>query len=119
MAARFGIATNEDNTGRVITHNYLKPAYAATISITPNVSKLYVEPAQLTGTLTVNAVVTSALEYDEVVFIFNSDATARVVTFGTNFKSSGTISVSSSKYATVKFVFDGAYFIEMSRTVTA
>jgi len=117
--ARFGIAKNEDNTGRVLTHDYKKPAYASTLSVALNASKTFVEPAQLTGAVTINAVVTSCQEYDEAQFIFSADGTNRVVTFGTNFKTSGTVTVTASKYATVKFVFDGTYWLEVSRTITA
>jgi len=117
--ARFGITKNEDNTGRVLTNYYVKPAFASTISVNLNASKSYVEPAQLTGAVTINAVVTSTQEYDELQFIFSADATNRIVTFGTNFKTSGTLTVTASKYATAKFVFDGTYWLEVSRTVTA
>lgn len=117
--ARFGITKNEDNTGRVLTNDYRKPAYIATLSVNLNASKTFVEPAQLTGAMTVNAVVTNTQEYDEVQFIFSADATNRIVTFGTNFKTSGTLTVVASKYGTVKFVFDGTYWIEVARVLTA
>ena len=117
--ARFGIASHEDNTGRVLTNYYVKPAYASTISVNLNASKSYVAPAQLTGASTINAVVTNCVEFDEAQFVFSADGTNRVVTFGTNFKTSGTVTVTASKYATVKFVFNGTYWIEVSRTITA
>ena len=117
--ARFGISKNEDNTGRVLTYNFVKPAFASTISVNLNASKTFVEPAQLTGAVTINAVTANTQEYDECQFIFSADATNRVVTFGTNFKTSGTVTVTASKYATVKFVFEGTYWVEVSRTITA
>lgn len=117
--ARFGISKNEDNTGRVLTLNYVKPAFASTISVNLNASKTFVEPAQLTGAVTINAVVTNTQEYDECQFILSADGTNRVVTFGTNFKTSGTVTVTASKFATVKFVFNGDYWLEVSRTITA
>ena len=116
--ARFGITKNEDNTGRVLTNDFKKPAYASTLSVNLNASKTFVEPSQLTGAATINSVVTNCQEYDECQFIFNTDGTNRIVTFGTNFKTSGTLTVVASKYGTVKFVFDGAYWIEVSRTLT-
>jgi hypothetical protein len=117
--ARFGIAKNEDNTGRVLTYNYLKPAYVATLSVNLSNSKTFVEPALLTGAMTVNAVVSNSLEFDEVVFLLTADSTNRVVTFGTNFKTSGTLTVTASKIASIAFVFNGTYWVEVSRTVTA
>jgi len=117
--ARFGILPNEDNTGRVITNDYKEPSYIATLSITPNASKTFVSPATLTGAMTVNCVDTLCQKYDELVFMFASDATNRIVTFGTNFKSAGTITVTASKTATVAFTYNGTDFIEAGRTVTA
>lgn len=64
---------------------------------------------QLTGAMTINAATTIAnlTQWDEVVFVFEADGTERVVTFGTGFKSSGTVTVAASKGAVVRGVFDG------------
>jgi len=116
---RFAITPNEDNTGRVLTYDYKKPAYASTLSVKPNAFKTYIEPAVLTGAMTVNAVTTNAQEYDELVFILLSDTTSRTVTFGTNFKTTGTIAPAISKSATISFVFDGTNWLETGRAVMA
>ena len=49
---------------------------------------------------------------------FTTDGTAgNVITFGTNFKSTGTYTLSTaSKYYSIVFVSDGTYLIEFSRT---
>ena len=54
-------------------------------------------------------------------FSFTTDATAgNVITFGTNFKSTGTYTLATaSKYYSATFVSDGTYLIELSRTAAA
>ncbi len=65
--------------------------------------------AQLTGAMTINAATTIAnlRQFDEVVFLFEVDGTQRIVTFGTGFKSSGTVTIPADKGATVRGIYDG------------
>ena len=65
--------------------------------------------AQLTGATTLNASTTIAnlTQGDEVVFLFEADATERIVTFGTGFKSSGTVTIPINKGATARGLYDG------------
>jgi len=116
---RFGITPSDDNTGRVITYSYYNPAYASTIAVAPNASSTSYIVQQLTGALTLTASTGAALPLDKITFVFSSDSTNRVVTFGTGFSSSGTLTVTASKKATASFVYDGTSFVELSRTVTA
>ena len=116
---RFLRGANQDNTLRTATQDSLSIAYAATIGITPvTTDNLYVI-GQLTGALTMNATVTGLYIGDKVSVLLSSDASARVVTFGTNFLSAGTLSVTGTKTAYADFVFDGTNLREMGRTVTA
>lgn len=110
-------AQNNDNTGRCLTLSYLTPAYAATLAISPNASSTTINPGTLTGAMTVNATVTNSYADDTVTFMFTADATARIVTFGTNFVSAGTLTAAISKKATISFRFDGTSFVEISRFV--
>lgn len=117
--ARFGTGENQDSTGRVVTYDYKEPAYAATISVTPNASVTYVNVAQLTGALTLNTVVTNCKVADRLTLIFKSDGTNRTVTLGTGLTSSAaTIVVTASKNASVSYVFNGVAFVEIGRAVT-
>jgi hypothetical protein len=52
---------------------------------------------------------------------FTTDATGgNVITFGTNFKSTGTYTLTTaSKYYSIVFVSDGTNLIELSRTAAA
>ena len=77
--------------------------------------------AQLTGAMTINASTTVAnlTQWDEVVFIFEADATERIVTFGTSFKASGTVTIPISKGATCRGVYDGTSVRIYSREIYA
>lgn len=116
-APRFGTTKNKDNTGRVLTYGYIAPVYAATIAITPNYFDLVVKPETLTGALTINLDVTSARVGDRIECLFLSDGTGRVVTFGTGFASSGTLTLILSKRGSASFVFDGVAYVETGRAI--
>jgi hypothetical protein len=77
--------------------------------------------AQLTGAMTINAATTVAnlTQWDEGVFIFEVDATQRIVTFGTGFVSSGTVTIPISKGATVRWIYDGTSIRITSREIYA
>lgn len=50
--------------------------------------------------------------------VLTSGTTSRTLTFGSNFKSTGTLvtGTADAKRFVVKFIFDGTYFVEVSRT---
>lgn len=123
--ARFAGNANEDNTARGIKFGYQAPAYAASIAIATKETdaKTLVNVAQLTGALTltigVGTSTTPPHVGDEVRFLFRSDGTNRVVTFGTGFVSSGTLTVTANKFASVLAVFNGTAWQVVSREITA
>lgn len=116
---RFTGAPNQDNTGGRESHDYQAPAYAATLAVTVTATKTLVKVGLLTGALTINAVLPTAAADsnepfvgDEVKFLFAADgAGAHIVTFGTGFKSTGTLTVATSKFGTATFTFDGAEWV--------
>lgn len=77
--------------------------------------------AQLTGAMTINAATTISRlsQWDEVVFVFEADGTQRIVTFGTGFKSSGTVTIPADKGARVRGLYDGTSICIMSREIYA
>jgi hypothetical protein len=123
--ARFTGAKNADNTGQALSLGFQSVAYGATIALTTKPFEAYtlVQVAQLTGALTMTAGVGSSTTPpfvgDEIQILFSADATNRVVTFSTGFLTSGTMTVSASKTATIRFIFNGTAWQEMGRTVTA
>lgn len=98
-----------------------QPAYAASIEVTDQSAKEHlVKPAQLTGALTLNATaVTKHKLGDRFVFMFATDGTQRIVTFGTNILSSGTITIPANKTATAVGWFDGTSIRISSREISA
>ena len=98
----------EDNTGRTLTRAFQDAvAYAATVTITPSlVSREYIKLAQLTGGLTLNVTTTSLADFDEFIFYFETDGTQRIVTLGTMFLASGTITIPANKTASVFCSYD-------------
>jgi len=98
-----------------------QPAYAATLEITDQAATRHIFfPAQLTGALTVNATnLTKAILGDEYVFHFQVDGTQRIVTFGTNILSSGTITIPANKTATARGFFNGTNICISNREISA
>ena len=86
----------------------LKSAFLQTISY-----------AQLTGAMTIAPVLTNLLQGDEVIFLFEADASQRVVTFGTGMISSGTLTVTAAKGATVRAYYDGTSLRVYAREIYA
>lgn len=75
--------------------------------------------AQLTGAMTINATLTALRQFDIVFFHFATDGTQRIVTFGTGFISSGTLTIAASKDATAWGIYDGTNIKIVSREVQA
>lgn len=95
-------------------------AYASTsawVGIPAQLNIVYY--ATLTGAMTINATVTGMLESTEVIFVFDTDGTQRIVTFGTNFLSSGTVTIPASKGAVVRGIFDGTNIRIYAREIHA
>lgn len=63
---------------------------------------------------TINAV-SAGLAGQICTFIIANDATIRTITFGTNFKASGTLAGTANKSATITFRSDGTNWYEQSR----
>lgn len=123
--SRFPGGNNKDNTSRILTNEYQNPLYAATIALILVASKTLVQVKQLTGALTMSANVDTGNDDippfvgDEVTMLFASDGTNRVVTFGTGFLPTGTLTVTAGKTASAKFIFNGTVWQETGSAVTA
>jgi len=126
--ARLSGAKNSGSTFASLSGNFYQPAYAATIALLPPYQAAFhlVKPAALTGAVTFTAPVgddtaddVAPFVGDVIAFLLQSDTTSRVVTFGTGFASTGTLSVTTAKYAYIEFIFNGLIWQEKFRTVTA
>lgn len=93
-------------------------AFAATSALTlVSAFEQHVCYAQLTGAMTINVTLTNLVQFDRVCFHFTPDASPRVVTFGTGFVSSGTLTTVASKDSTVWAVYDGTNLKITSREI--
>ena len=107
-------APNQNVTSAILTNDYQAPVYAATINLYLPAYNTVVKVGQLTGALTINADVSTDTFGigSKLEILFSADsAGAHVVTFGTGFASSGTLSVAASKFGKASFVFDGNEWI--------
>ncbi len=105
--------TNQSGTGRAGA-TALTPA--AAISLDPTLDENFtLTPDQAT---TINAASAGPMGADLYLFITTSGTSAFVLTFGTNFLPSGTLStgVTSGKKFLLKFKSDGVKWLEQSRT---
>lgn len=108
----------KDNTGRNITYEYYTPAYVASDTIGPKASHTFYKYATLTGARAIAVNVKKSYQFDKISMVFTSDATGRVVTFGAGFVPyTATLTLIASKQATVEFIFDGAAWVETTRTI--
>lgn len=86
----------------------IAPVYAATSALVlVSAFRQIVSYLQLTGAMTINATTTNLLQGDVIEFWFEADSSQRIVTFGTGFISSGTVTVTAAKGATCIGTFDG------------
>jgi len=90
--------------------------YANPLSVNMNEGNVFtVTTTSGVGDSTFNA--TGGAAGQKATFIITNDASGnRTITFGTNFKPSGTLVGTVSKTATVSFVYDGTNWWEMCRT---
>lgn len=93
--------------------------YASTIALDPLLPNLHkTTTINTTGNATINATGAGIAGEHIWVSIINDSTSGKTITFGTNFKSSGTITGTASKTATIHFISDGINFYEVSRTLT-
>jgi len=116
---RFIRGKSQDNTARTITQDMFNLAYAATLKVITTAQQTTVTIGQLTGALTLTFDTTQPYIGDILQVLFAADGTNRTVTFGTNIKSSGTLTITASKFGAAEFIFDGTNWIQLTATATA
>lgn len=122
---RFGITTNQDNTGRVMTWKYLKPTDAAgadTVKLYPRAYTTLIQYSAV-DSLSFNVTnLTGSYVGDELQFIVtNASGSGHLVKFvGSNWQvgsGGAAITLTASKRANINFIFDGVFWVETSRVV--
>lgn len=116
---RFSKEPQDGGPATIPSREIQNPTYAATLEVATVRENTKVDLA-LTGASTINSTdISGTYAMDEVEFVLSADTTPRVVTFGTNFVSAGTVTVATSKNATIIFIFSSAAnaWVEKSRFV--
>jgi len=122
---RFGIAKNQDNTGRVLTYALATTNDAAgndTISITPNAWETILRPSSnLTDSVNIRAYLTKAKLGDYLTVIINKGSGAGGVrfmsTYFVNDVSTNRYTIAASKTNIFKFQFNGVKWIMIGKTI--
>lgn len=118
--SRFTAGANQDNTFRTKTQDFQDIAYGATVSPKVNADLSVIRIGALTGNITINPDVANAYIGDRVIFLFTSDASIRTITLGANTAgSAATLATVASKKAVLEFMYDGAIWLEVGRTIGA
>ena len=120
---RWGTTANADNTGRVITYKLVTVTDAAgndTVFVNTNASKTYYKVAALDSINFKVKGVTKAYFGDEIIIVAQAGTGTPKIKFSTStglWLSAGTATMSTNKRAIIRFIFDGAKWVESSRYV--
>jgi len=117
---RFGTAPNQDNTGRVLTYSYSAYTFVSgvdSLKLSPNAYETFINAGAMVDSLTIQFKnVKSSYVGDQVtVFGYGSGGSFKLKIGSTNCSVGTTLTAASSKYVSIKFVFDGIKWIEQSR----
>ena len=92
--------------------------YASPTSVTVTSGNVFeTTTVNATGSVTFNASGAGTAGQHMEIIIINDATSGKVITFGSNFRSSGTLTGVPSKASTIKFVSDGTSWFEVARTV--
>lgn len=119
---RFGTTKTQDNTGRGLTYalvNYTDVAGADSLKTLPGAFETIYNFTISTDSVTFGSpVLTKSFLGDNIVIIVQGSATGKKLKFNSpNIIGAGTVTTTTNKKAVVKFIFDGAKWIETGRYV--
>ena len=108
--------TSEKNEVLFPFHEKQTPDYAATIAATVKQMETFIQPAELTGAVTLNLTIDSQVTAGAKLHLkLDADGTNRTVTLGTGFDASAAdITVTANTVVFKSFVYDGAAFVPVS-----
>jgi len=87
------------------------PVFAATLAVSVTNQVTILEPAQMTGAMTINLTIDPGVRTGAKLYLkASSDTTARDITFGTGF-SAPVLAGVISKTKTIAFFYDGTAFL--------
>jgi hypothetical protein len=112
-----GIAT-EKNEVQFPFHEKQTPAYAATLAVTVKQRETFVQPAALTGNMTINLTIDSQVTTGAKLYLKLKESAGsanRTVTLGDGFDTDAsdvTVNLSTTVFKT--FIYDGTAFVPAS-----
>jgi hypothetical protein len=97
-------------------HELQAPAFAAILPVTVKQMESFLQPALLTGAVTINLTIDSQLTRGAKLYLkLTADATQRIVTLGTGFDAAVpdiTVALSTTVFKT--FIYDGTAYVAAS-----
>lgn len=95
-----------------------KPDYAATLAVAINQMETFLQPAELTGNVTVNLTVDAQVTKGAKIYgKFTADGTDRTVTLGTGYDTdAANITVPANGVEFVTWAYDGTAFVPVFST---
>ena len=117
---RWGSAKNEDNTGAVLTWKYttLNDAIGAdSVIIAPNAYFSVYKFTVVDSIYFKTPVLKNSYLGDNISLIATGSTGGKIKFASTNLVTSGTATLSSGGKAVIKFIFDGAKWVESDRSV--
>ena len=117
---RWGSAKNEDNTGAVLTWKYttLNDAIGAdSVIIAPNAYTSVYKFTVVDSIYFKTPVLKNSYLGDNISLIATGSKGGKIKFASTNLVTSGTATLSSGGKAVIKFIFDGAKWVESDRSV--
>lgn len=109
-------ATEVENEVLFPFHEKQEPAYAATLAVAVKQMNTFLQPAALTGAVTINLTVDSQVTPGAMLHLKAGAAAERVITLGTGFHDdAANITVAAGTVVCKSFVFDGTSFIPVNQ----
>lgn len=118
---RFGTASNTDQTGRMLTYKYFTVTDTAsakkdTINIKPAAWQTIYRMVLVDSASFGLSSLASSYAGDNLTFVFSAASGTPWVNFiGTNFVTAGIVTMTTRLRSVVKFIFDGAKWVETGR----
>lgn len=119
---RFGNLKSQDNTGRNLTYalvNYTDVAGADSLKTAPNAFQTIYNLTISTDSVTFGSpALTKSYLGDNIVIIVQGTATGKKLKFNSPYIiGAGTVTTTTNKRAVIRFIFDGAKWVETGRYV--
>ena len=117
---RYGSGANNDNTGRALTYKYVSLTDASgsdSVTINPAAWETIYRVALVDSFYFKTPNVTRSFAGDRVVVVASGASGTKVKFANTNLYATGTATLSAVGRAIICFIFDGAKWVEVSRTI--